>query len=51
MVPCGTGSFMSRVKVEATKKDKELLKEVTDSKEQTPESKKQEPKSKEPAPQ
>ncbi|MFL2679522.1 MAG: DNA-directed RNA polymerase subunit beta' [Alphaproteobacteria bacterium] len=31
LVPCGTGSFMSRVKVEATKKDKELLDKSSES--------------------
>jgi len=30
LVPCGTGSFMSRVKVEASKKDKELLSKADD---------------------
>ena len=31
LVPCGTGSFMSQVKLEANKKDKELLSKVTES--------------------
>ena len=30
LVPCGTGSFMSQVKLEATKKDKELLSKATE---------------------
>ena len=29
LVPCGTGSYMSQVKLEATKKDKELLSKAT----------------------
>ena len=32
LVPCGTGSFMSRVKVEAVKKDKELLEKANPDK-------------------
>ena len=32
LVPCGTGSFMSSVKVEAVKKDKELLEKVNTEK-------------------
>ena len=35
LVPCGTGSFMSQVKLEATKKDKELLSKATQSEEQS----------------
>ncbi len=31
LVPCGTGSFMSQVKLEANKKDKELLSKVTET--------------------
>ena len=31
LVPCGTGSFMSQVKLEASKKDKELLSRTSDS--------------------
>jgi len=34
LVPCGTGSFMSQVKIEANKKDKELLSKATENKEQ-----------------
>ena len=34
LVPCGTGSFMSRVKLEASKKDKELLSKVSESSEE-----------------
>jgi len=30
LVPCGTGSFMSQVKLEASKKDKELLSKATE---------------------
>ena len=30
LVPCGTGSFMSQVKLEASKKDKELLSKASD---------------------
>ena len=30
LVPCGTGSFMSQVKLEAKKKDRELLSKATD---------------------
>ena len=30
LVPCGTGSFMSQVKLEATKKDRELLSKATE---------------------
>jgi len=33
LVPCGTGSFMSQVKLEANKKDKELLSKATESQE------------------
>ena len=33
LVPCGTGSFMSQVKLEASKKDKELLSRTSDSEE------------------
>ena len=32
LVPCGTGSFMSQVKVEAVKKDKELLEKANSEK-------------------
>ena len=32
LVPCGTGSYMSHIKVEATKKDKELLSKASESK-------------------
>ena len=35
LVPCGTGSFMSQVKLEANKKDKELLSKATESGEQS----------------
>ena len=35
LVPCGTGSFMSQVKLEANKKDKELLSKATESQEQS----------------
>ena len=34
LVPCGTGSFMSRVKLEANKKDRELLSKASDSSEE-----------------
>jgi DNA-directed RNA polymerase subunit beta' len=34
LVPCGTGSFMSRVKLEANKKDKELLSKASSTKEE-----------------
>ena len=30
LVPCGTGSFMSQVKLEAKKKDRELLSKATE---------------------
>jgi len=30
LVPCGTGSFMSQVKIEASKKDRELLSKATE---------------------
>ena len=30
LVPCGTGSFMSQVKLEASKKDRELLNKATE---------------------
>ncbi|MFL2661120.1 MAG: DNA-directed RNA polymerase subunit beta' [Alphaproteobacteria bacterium] len=33
LVPCGTGSFMSQVKLEANKKDKQLLSKATESQE------------------
>ena len=33
LVPCGTGSFMSQVKVEANQKDKELLSKATENEE------------------
>ena len=35
LVPCGTGSFMSQVKVEANKKDKELLSKATENNDQS----------------
>ena len=34
LVPCGTGSFMSRVKLEANKKDRELLSKASDNSEE-----------------
>ena len=34
LVPCGTGSFMSRVKLEASKKDSELLSKASDKSEE-----------------
>ena len=34
LVPCGTGSFMSRVKLEANKKDRELLSKASSTKEE-----------------
>ena len=34
LVPCGTGSFMSRVKLEASKKDKDLLSKASESSEE-----------------
>ena len=36
LVPCGTGSFMSQVKLEANKKDKELLSKATESQKNSP---------------
>ena len=33
LVPCGTGSFMSQVKLEANQKDKELLSKATQNEE------------------
>ena len=35
LVPCGTGSFMSQVKIEANKKDKELLSKASSAEEKT----------------
>ena len=35
LVPCGTGSFMSRVKLEANKKDRDLLSKASSSSEDT----------------
>ncbi len=35
LVPCGTGSFMSQVKIEANKKDKELLSKASSTEEKT----------------